>query len=210
MIDAPLAPQLDMFGAQPRLAVRLGRDGDIDRPCCDNIALIEPGHGPHAGSLRCTGCGKHRGWVAAAALEAIAAAGDAITKTFGPTDALPVLRTPTPKEKVMMRKFDDRNRGAIWKNEDKSDDNQPDFKGSLNVDGVDFWVSAWKRKEGAPATAPSLKFSIKRKERDDRRLHADVPLKTKDNSESNEGGSARGQSDTFFSDSIPFAPEWRG
>ena len=56
------------------------------------------------------------------------------------------------------------NRGAIWKNDDKREDNHPDFKGSLNVDGVEYWVSAWKRKEGAGAKAPALSFSIKPKE----------------------------------------------
>lgn len=60
--------------------------------------------------------------------------------------------------------FDNTNRGAIWKNDDKREDTHPDFKGSLNVDGVEFWVSAWKRKEGAAAKAPALSFTVKPKE----------------------------------------------
>lgn len=60
--------------------------------------------------------------------------------------------------------YDNTNRGAIWKNDDKREDGHPDFKGSLNVNGVEFWVSAWKRKEGATAKAPALSFSIKPKE----------------------------------------------
>lgn len=60
--------------------------------------------------------------------------------------------------------YDNTNRGAIWKNDDKREDSHPDFKGSINVNGVEFWVSAWKRKEGAPAKAPALSFSIKPKE----------------------------------------------
>lgn len=60
--------------------------------------------------------------------------------------------------------YDNTNRGAIWKNDDKREDNHPDFKGSLNVDGVEYWVSAWKRKDGAAAKAPALSFSIKPKE----------------------------------------------
>jgi uncharacterized protein (DUF736 family) len=35
------------------------------------------------------------------------------------------------------------NRGAIFKNDDKQQDNHPDYKGSLNVNGVDLWVSGW-------------------------------------------------------------------
>jgi hypothetical protein len=60
--------------------------------------------------------------------------------------------------------YDNTNRGAIWKNDDKREDNHPDFKGSMNVNGVDYWVSAWKRKEGAAAKAPALSFSVKPKE----------------------------------------------
>lgn len=60
--------------------------------------------------------------------------------------------------------YDNTNRGAIWKNDDKREDNHPDFKGSINVDGVEYWVSAWKRKEGAAAKAPALSFSVKPKE----------------------------------------------
>jgi hypothetical protein len=63
-----------------------------------------------------------------------------------------------------MTEYDRTNRGAIWKNDDKREDNHPDFKGSLNVNGVDYWVSAWKRTEGAAAKAPALSFSVKPKE----------------------------------------------
>lgn len=63
-----------------------------------------------------------------------------------------------------MSEYDNTNRGAIWKNEDKEDDRHPDFKGSLNVNGEEFWVSAWRRKEGASLKAPALSFQIKPKE----------------------------------------------
>jgi hypothetical protein len=65
--------------------------------------------------------------------------------------------------------YDNTNRGAIWKNDDKREDNHPDFKGSINVEGVEYWVSAWKRKEGAAAKAPALSFSIKPKDEQPRR-----------------------------------------
>ena len=60
--------------------------------------------------------------------------------------------------------YDNTNRGQIWKNEDKQKDTHPDFKGSLNVDGVEYWVSAWKRKPDANPKAPALSISIKLKE----------------------------------------------
>jgi hypothetical protein len=63
-----------------------------------------------------------------------------------------------------MTEYSNENRGSIWKNDKKEKDTHPDFTGSLNVGGVDYWVSAWKRKEGAKATAPALSFSVKPKE----------------------------------------------
>ena len=39
--------------------------------------------------------------------------------------------------------FDETNRGALFKNEDKKGDKFPDYKGQLNVNGQDFWISAW-------------------------------------------------------------------
>lgn len=64
----------------------------------------------------------------------------------------------------MMADYDKTNRGAIWKNPRKEQDTHPDFTGLLNVDGVEYWVSAWKRKEGASDKSPALSFSVKPKE----------------------------------------------
>lgn len=63
-----------------------------------------------------------------------------------------------------MSEYDQTNRGSIWKNEKKEKDTHPDFTGSLNVDGVEYWVSAWKRKPDASPKAPALSFSVKLKE----------------------------------------------
>lgn len=61
--------------------------------------------------------------------------------------------------------YDDSNKGAIWKNERKETDSHPDFTGSLNVEGKEYWVSAWKRDPNADnPKAPALKFSVKPKE----------------------------------------------
>lgn len=60
---------------------------------------------------------------------------------------------------------DNTNRGAIWKNEKKRPGKQDaDFNGSLNVNGVEYWVNAWKRKDDAGPKAPALSFSIRPKE----------------------------------------------
>jgi hypothetical protein len=93
-----------------------------------------------------------------------------------------------------MADFDETNRGSIWKNEKKQKDTHPDFTGSLNVNGEEFWVSAWKRKEGASAKAPALSFSIQPKD------ESRQPAQTKQQSNEQKPGS--GFDD--FEDDIPF------
>lgn len=98
----------------------------------------------------------------------------------------------------MSDKYDDRNRGQIWKNEKKRDGKQdPDFTGSLNVDGKDYWVSAWKRKEGAADRAPALSFSVKPKD-SKRQETTQEPAPSR-----------RASMKDALDDEIPFAAEFR-
>jgi uncharacterized protein (DUF736 family) len=39
--------------------------------------------------------------------------------------------------------YDNTNRGSLFKNDRKDDAKFPDYKGSINVDGTDYWLSAW-------------------------------------------------------------------
>ena len=63
-----------------------------------------------------------------------------------------------------MTQYDNTNRGQIWGNDKKETPNHPDFRGSVNVEGVEYWVSAWKRKPDANPKAPALSFSLTPKE----------------------------------------------
>lgn len=52
--------------------------------------------------------------------------------------------------------------GSLFKNTDKGKDTHPDYKGSAQVDGVDYWMDAWiKKSESGRAW---MSFSFKRKE----------------------------------------------
>jgi hypothetical protein len=95
-----------------------------------------------------------------------------------------------------MADYDNTNRGSVWRNEKKDKDTHPDFTGSLNVAGVEYWVSAWKRKDGASAKAPALSFSVKPK--DDQQAAAQASLKR-----------AGIQNNADINDDIPFAAEFR-
>jgi uncharacterized protein (DUF736 family) len=55
--------------------------------------------------------------------------------------------------------YDNTNRGSLFKNDRKDDAKFPDYKGSINVDGTDYWLSAWIKvsKDGAKFMSLSVK-----------------------------------------------------
>jgi uncharacterized protein (DUF736 family) len=59
----------------------------------------------------------------------------------------------------MMPDFDNTNQGALFRNEDKTEEKHPDYRGSINVGGVDHWLSAWIKtsKKGSKYMSLSVK-----------------------------------------------------
>lgn len=55
--------------------------------------------------------------------------------------------------------YDNNNRGSLFKNDRKDDAKFPDYKGSINVEGVDYWLSAWIKvsKDGNKFMSLSIK-----------------------------------------------------
>ena len=47
--------------------------------------------------------------------------------------------------------YDKTNSGILSRNDRKEQDTHPDFRGEINVDGTDYWLSAWvkERKDGS-------------------------------------------------------------
>lgn len=60
--------------------------------------------------------------------------------------------------------YDNTNRIALWTNENKQKDTHPDYTGSLNVDGVEYFVDVWDRKQDAKETAPLFSGTVKKKD----------------------------------------------
>ena len=83
-----------------------------------------------------------------------------------------------------MSEYDNTNRGALFKNDRREKDSHPEYTGTINVDGTDYWLAAWV-KDGKKGKFFSL--SVKPKE------------------ERSQGGAnqARGGNPD---DAIPFAP----
>lgn len=60
-----------------------------------------------------------------------------------------------------MSNYDNNNRGALWKNERRNSDKHPNLTGSAEINGVEYWVSAWTSKEGGKKPVVSLSFKPK-------------------------------------------------
>jgi len=63
-----------------------------------------------------------------------------------------------------MMDYDNTNSGALFKNKKKESDNHPDYQGSINVDGVEYWLSAWIKTMKSDTTQKFMSLSIKPKE----------------------------------------------
>jgi uncharacterized protein (DUF736 family) len=55
-----------------------------------------------------------------------------------------------------MSDFDNTNSGALFKNDKRTNDRQPQYRGRINAGGVEFWVSAWVKKSRNGANFMSL------------------------------------------------------
>lgn len=94
--------------------------------------------------------------------------------------------------------YDNTNRGSIWPNKKKEKDTHADFTGSINVDGVEYWLNGWRRKEGAKPDSPSMTFTVRPKQADHQ------------NERPPQQGFGRAPTKrTDMDDEIPFAPEFR-
>ena len=83
--------------------------------------------------------------------------------------------------------YDNTNRGALFRNEKKENDKQPDYTGKINVDGVDKRLAAWVSESKAGKKYFSIRVSDFQEQQGGQ--------------SPNQGG---GIPDNDFDDSIPF------
>lgn len=65
-----------------------------------------------------------------------------------------------------MAEYDNTNTGILARNERKEKDTHPDLQGFINVDGKEYWLSAWSKrgKSGKLEGKPFFSLSLKPKE----------------------------------------------
>ena len=55
-----------------------------------------------------------------------------------------------------MSDFDNTNRGVLFKNDKRETENHPHAKGSINIEGKEYWLSAWTQTSKAGDRYQSL------------------------------------------------------
>lgn len=94
-----------------------------------------------------------------------------------------------------MTEYDNTDRGALFKNDRKERESQPDYRGSLNVGGTDYWISAWLNESRDGKKYMSLSVQPKQAQ-DHQGAPRNPPVRTE--SEVPRGGG------NDFDDDIPF------
>ena len=81
-----------------------------------------------------------------------------------------------------MSDYDNKNRGALWsnKNDKREGKKDPDWRGSINVDGKEYWLAAW-RTSSDNEKAPVMSLAVTVKE-----PKGEGPIEPKDGSMKNE------------------------
>lgn len=64
-----------------------------------------------------------------------------------------------------MAEFDSTNRGTLFKNDKKTEEKHPDMSGSINIEGVEYWISGWKKQSKAGTGFISLSVRAKEQTR---------------------------------------------
>lgn len=56
--------------------------------------------------------------------------------------------------------YDNTNKGALFRNHDKGEETHPDYKGYVNINGEEYWLSGWINEAGPNARKlkPGEKF----------------------------------------------------
>lgn len=60
-----------------------------------------------------------------------------------------------------MSQYDNTNTGALFVNDKRETEKHPNAKGTINVEGVEYWVSAWTKTAASGARYQSLSLTKK-------------------------------------------------
>ena len=59
--------------------------------------------------------------------------------------------------------YDNTNRGAVWLNSFRSVDTDPEYKGTVNVNGEEYVLRLWPKPDGSKPNAPDFTLTVRLK-----------------------------------------------
>ncbi len=77
-----------------------------------------------------------------------------------------------------MPDYDNTNKGVLFRNEKKENKSHSDHQGSINIEGVEYWLNAWIKESKSGKKFFSL--SVKRKEPKTQEEQPNLAKKEKD------------------------------
>ena len=95
-----------------------------------------------------------------------------------------------------MSQYDNNLTGVLFVNDKQGNEKRPDWKGSAEIDGVNYWVSGWARES---ARGPLISLKLEKKEQ---QTAAQKPASTAPAYVPQAAPAPSGKSDDF--DEIPF------
>src|SRR5215472_3030775 len=165
MVGDPSQDAREIYTAhlvQKRKAVAVGSPADpligctaaVEEPCrlCGSAtSVIRSAPPPHAAALHCVDCGTHRQWIARSDYAAIREFVVEIAARFGELGTISfrgAIQRQHNREATDMQKkdaFDNSNSGVLFRNDNKQSDKHGDYRGEVNVAGVDYWLNGYVR-----------------------------------------------------------------
>lgn len=73
-----------------------------------------------------------------------------------------------------MLEYDNTNKGSLFRNNKKEEDRHPDYNGSINVEGTEYWLNAWIKESKKDGTKF---FSLSVKEKQDSPRQSSAPTR---------------------------------
>lgn len=95
--------------------------------------------------------------------------------------------------------FDNTNSGALFKNDRKETENQPDYTGKINIEGKEYYLSAWVNKIQSGEKAGKKYFGIKVKPVEEEQSH-----RPSNSSQTQAYAASQKLQENDFDDDIPF------
>ena len=71
------------------------------------------------------------------------------------------------------KQYDNTNGGALFPNDKKEKESQPDFRGNIDVEGKEYWIKGWKKTSKSGMKFLSLALTAKEAKPSDNRTEED-------------------------------------